>query len=49
MEIKMIMVNILADKNKFIDDLLNNKKVQPTYYIGGNTYTSLNKIKILFE
>ena len=37
------VVNILIDENAFVNDLLDNKKIQPTYYIGENKYTTLNK------
>ena len=39
------VVNILVDENAFKNDLLNNKKIQPTYYIGGNTYTAIDRMK----
>lgn len=42
------VVNVLADKNAFIDDLLDNKKIQPTYYIGGDNYTAIDKTKKIF-
>lgn len=37
------VINILVDENAFKDDLLDNKKIQPAYYIGGNEYTTLDK------
>lgn len=36
------VVNILVDKNAFVNDLLNNQKMQPTYYIGENKYTTID-------
>lgn len=42
------VVNVLADENAFIDDLLDNEKIKPTYYIGGNVFTTINKAKKLF-
>jgi flavin reductase (DIM6/NTAB) family NADH-FMN oxidoreductase RutF len=36
------VVNILVDKDAFVNDLLNNKKIQPTYYIGENKYTAID-------
>jgi flavin reductase (DIM6/NTAB) family NADH-FMN oxidoreductase RutF len=37
------VVNLLADQDAFTDDLLNNKKIRPIYYIGGNVYTTVDK------
>ncbi|MCX6667167.1 MAG: flavin reductase family protein [Euryarchaeota archaeon] len=37
------VVNILVDENAFVNDLLDNKKIQPTYYIGDNKYTAIDK------
>jgi len=37
------IVNILIDENAFENDWLNNDKIQPTYYIGGNSYTTIDK------
>ena len=42
------VVNVLADENTFKNDLLDNEKIQPTYYIGGNNYTAINKTKKRF-
>lgn len=39
------VVNVLADQAAFVDDLLANEKIQPAYYIGGNEYTKIDKIK----
>jgi flavin reductase (DIM6/NTAB) family NADH-FMN oxidoreductase RutF len=39
------VMNVMADENAFIDDLLDNKNVQPTYYIGDNKYTAIDKNK----
>ena len=37
------VVNILVDENAFVNDLLDNKKIRPTYYIGDNKYTAIDK------
>jgi flavin reductase (DIM6/NTAB) family NADH-FMN oxidoreductase RutF len=42
------VVNVMADKNAFKDDLLENKKIKPTYYIGGNIFTTINKTRSVF-
>ena len=42
------VVNVLADENAFTDDLIDNKKINPPYYIGGNSYTTIDKIKKKF-
>ena len=42
------VVNIIADKNAFIEDLLDNEKIKPTYYIGGNIFTTISKTKSSF-
>ena len=42
------VVNVLADKDAFIDDLLDNGKIKPTYYIGGNVFTTVSKAKKKF-
>ena len=39
------VVNVLADEDAFEDDLLINEKIQPTYYIGGNEYTAIDKTR----
>jgi flavin reductase (DIM6/NTAB) family NADH-FMN oxidoreductase RutF len=39
------IVNILSDENAFTDDLLNNEKVKPCYYIGDHVYTTIQDIK----
>ncbi len=39
------VVNILADENTFENDILKVEKTQPTYYIGGNSYTTIGKTK----
>jgi len=42
------VVNILADENAFVNGLLDNKKIKPTYYVGSNVYTTIdgNKKKL---
>ena len=42
------VVNIQLDENSFKDNILNNQKTQPTYYLGSNTYTTINKAKKKF-
>jgi flavin reductase (DIM6/NTAB) family NADH-FMN oxidoreductase RutF len=42
------VVNVLADEGVFRNDMLDNKKLQPTYYIGGNKYTSIDKYEKSF-
>jgi len=37
------VVNLLADENVFKNDLLDIRKIQPTYYIGGNIYTAIDE------
>ena len=37
------VVNVQADENAFKNNLLDNEKIQPTYYIGGNNYTAISK------
>lgn len=37
------VVNILVDENAFVDDLLDNEKIQPLYYIGDDKYTTIDK------
>jgi flavin reductase (DIM6/NTAB) family NADH-FMN oxidoreductase RutF len=39
------VVNTLVDENAFKNDLLNNDKIQPTYYIGGNSYTTIDRMR----
>jgi len=39
------VMNVMADKGAFVDDLLDNKNVQPTYYIGDNKYAAIDKFK----
>jgi flavin reductase (DIM6/NTAB) family NADH-FMN oxidoreductase RutF len=39
------VVNVLADENAFVNDLIDNKKINPPYYIGANKYTTINKTK----
>jgi flavin reductase (DIM6/NTAB) family NADH-FMN oxidoreductase RutF len=42
------IVNILADDNAFIDDLLNNEKIKPCYYIGDCVYTTIKDTREIF-
>jgi len=42
------VVNVLADEDAFANDLINNKKINPPYYIGANTYTTIKKTKKKF-
>ena len=35
------VVSTLYDENAFVNNILDNKKIQPCYYIGGNTYTTI--------
>jgi len=37
------VVNIQADEDVFKNNLLDTSKTQPTYYIGGNIYTAIDK------
>ncbi len=37
------IVNILFDEKAFIDDLLDNKKIKPVYYIGDLEYTTIDE------
>ena len=37
------VVNVLIKEDAFKNDLLINEKIQPAYYIGGNTYTAIDK------
>jgi len=32
----------------FVNDQLDNKSIQPCYYLGGNTYTQIDKINEKF-
>jgi len=43
------VVSILADENAFVDGLLDNKKIKPTYYLGGNVYTTIDGNKKKFS
>ena len=42
------VVNVMADKNAYKKDLLDNEKIKPTYYIGGNIFTSISNTKGVF-
>jgi flavin reductase (DIM6/NTAB) family NADH-FMN oxidoreductase RutF len=42
------VVNTMVDEHAFKDDLLDNKTIHPTYYIGGDSYTSLDKTQKKF-
>ena len=37
------IVNIQIDDNAFKNNILDNKNIKPAYYLGGNTYTTINK------
>jgi flavin reductase (DIM6/NTAB) family NADH-FMN oxidoreductase RutF len=37
------IVNLLNEKKAFTDDLLENKKVKPVYYLGNDIYTSIDE------
>ena len=39
------VLNVLVDNNAFIDDVLDNKKIKPVYYLGGNFFTTVSKVK----
>jgi flavin reductase (DIM6/NTAB) family NADH-FMN oxidoreductase RutF len=39
------VVNTQIDESAFEKDILNNKKVQPCYYLGSNIYTTISDIK----
>ncbi len=39
------ILNLRADENAFKDNLLENKKIQPCYYLGGNVYTTVDKTR----
>ena len=39
------VMNVMADEDVFVDDLLDIRNVQPTYYIGDNKYTAIDKFK----
>jgi flavin reductase (DIM6/NTAB) family NADH-FMN oxidoreductase RutF len=39
------VVAISADENAFKDELLRTEKVHPLYYIGENSYTTLDRVK----
>ncbi|RLF42467.1 MAG: flavin reductase family protein [Thermoplasmata archaeon] len=34
--------NILIEEKVFTNDILDNKKIKPAYYVGGNSYTTLS-------
>jgi flavin reductase (DIM6/NTAB) family NADH-FMN oxidoreductase RutF len=42
------VVNILADVNAFTNNLLNNEKIKPCYYIGDCVYTTIKNLKEKF-
>ena len=42
------VVNVLSDEGSFTDDLLNNDKIKPCYYLGSNTYTTIDKVRRIF-
>ena len=37
------VINALYDENAFVDNILDNKKIQPCYYIGSNKYTTISE------
>lgn len=39
------VINVMADEGAFVNDLLDNKNIQPTYYIGDNKYAAIDKFK----
>lgn len=39
------IVAVQADENTFKNDLLTINKIQPLYYIGGNSYTTIDRLK----
>ncbi|UCH72031.1 MAG: flavin reductase family protein [Thermoplasmatales archaeon] len=43
------VLNIMIDKNAFLENLLDNKRIQPTYYVGGNKYISIAKSGKVFS
>lgn len=42
------VVNVLADEDAFENDLIDNKKINPPYYIGGNIYTKIDSVRKKF-
>jgi len=42
------VVNVMADKNAYKNDILDNEKIKPTYYVGGDIFTSISNIKGVF-
>jgi flavin reductase (DIM6/NTAB) family NADH-FMN oxidoreductase RutF len=42
------VVNTQIDENAFEKDILYNKKVEPCYYLGSNTYTAIGSIRKQF-
>ena len=38
------VLNVIINKNAFEDDLIKNNEIKPCYYIGGNKYTTIDKI-----
>lgn len=42
------ILNIQAEENAFENDILENKKIQPCCYLGGNTYTTIDEIQKKF-
>ena len=37
------IVNVLSDENAFKNDLLDNQKIKPCYYLGNNIYTTIDE------
>jgi len=42
------VVNTKIDEDAFENDIVDNKKVKPCYYLGNNTYTSISNIRKQF-
>ena len=42
------VVNILFDEKSFKNDLLENQRIRPCYYVGSNTYTTIDKTRNKF-
>jgi flavin reductase (DIM6/NTAB) family NADH-FMN oxidoreductase RutF len=42
------VINTIIDKNAFENDILDNKKIKPCYYLGGNIYTKINDVQKSF-
>ena len=42
------VLNTIIDEDAFEDDKLDNKSIKPCCYLGGNTYTTIDKVKKKF-